>query len=537
MSKKFSNALNALKLASVRFDELSGTQKAGLLNTLSATPLPTGKLLAVYHNLLLFLCAYPENEPLRVQAEKELKRVTAFLKKAKEHQRAELENTGLPFTNILTRFSPDFLHWLVQHKDLDVVFDSFYNSTLTLNEVLNITLPTLLKAETTAGRSNEDLLSTLHISPEQYVPFLLGQLEQLNDHPLLKDLFIERLNVYVQLVPRTARFSRTYNRVPVQQIYYHDNLLKKFNAEELLNTPIPAFIQPDAEQQGQVLHAVKNAMALMVREIDPATFTQEHTLRVCPLERGIELAIYSMIPQRHLPLEVYWGFTFFKNGLPISYGGVWVFGRKMRIGLNIFETFRGGESGYLLCQLMRVFKQAFGVQYFEVEPYQYGLDNPDGIASGAFWFYYRYGFRPVDKTLHTLADNEYRKIKTRKNYRSSEKTLLRFTESNIALNLGARTPQDVVDITTKVQSVIRKDWPNNYHKAKEKAITSFCNSVQLDATKLNKHETALLEEIALWAMAMNIRQPEKLVLMKQMVFAKTRNDDAYQQLLLQFFAA
>jgi hypothetical protein len=242
-----------------------------------------------------------------------------------------------------------------------------------------------------------------------------------------------------------------------------------------------------------------------------------------------------MLPEMQLPLETYFGFTIFKNGIPVSYGGIWAFGKLARIGLNIFEPFRKGESGYILCQLLRLIKQAFGVSYFEIEPYQFGLDNPEGISSGAFWFYHKYGFRPVDIELKKLAKNEYHKIKNRKNYRSADKILLRFTESNIGLNTGNKVPQDVLDVTTKVLSVIKKGWKNNYSNPKQEAINNFCTTVQINIDTLNSIQKKVLEDIALWAMAMKITKDEQLQLMKEMVYVKTKDDYAYQQLLLDFF--
>jgi hypothetical protein len=292
---------------------------------------------------------------------------------------------------------------------------------------------------------------------------------------------------------------------------------------------------PAKVERQELLKVIRNSMALTVREIDPATFLQAETIRLYDLERGLTFAIYSMIPQRQLPLETYFGFTFFQNGIPVSYGGIWAFGQMAKIGLNIFEPFRGGESGYILCQLLRVLKQALGVSYVEIEPYQFGLDNPGGITSGAFWFYYKYGFRPVDSLLKQLAKNEHHKIKTRKKYRSTAKTLLRFTESNIGINLGKRVPLNVLTVTGKVLSVIKKDWQINYFPAKLQAVNKFCNMVQLDTSKLSTVEKNVLEELAFWAMAMKINKPHQLQLMKQMVFAKTKDDYVYQQLLLDFF--
>ena len=535
MKKSFSTAINSLKETVYFFDEESISKKTTSLKTLAALPLPGGEQVLHYHDLLLFMCAYPSSQQTKVLAEKELKRIATFGKQKQHTKKALIENEGLPFANTITRFSPDFLSWLLQHKDLRVDFDSFYNPSLSLNNILNATLPSVLKAETTAGLPNEGLLEILNIKPSQYAPFILGQLRELDDQPLLKELFIESMDLYVKLVPKNLHFSRAFNRIPVKQVYFHQDLLKKFNPEQLFNAPLLSVTIPAENERDQYHKVIKNAMALTVREIDPATFLKLETLRLYNLERGLVLAIYSMIPQRQLPLETYFGFTFLKNGIPVSYGGVWTFGAMAKIGLNIFDPFRGGESGYLLCQLMRVFKQHFGIRYFEMEPSQFGLNNPDGIKSGAFWFYYKYGFKPVDTELKALAENEYRKIKTRKNYRSTEKTLLQFTESNIGVSLGGKLPLNVLDIMTKILSTLNKSWQNNYSIAREHAISKFCKKVKIDNTILTTVEKNVLEEIALWALAMAVNKPKQLELMKKMVLKKTKDDYAYQQLLLEFF--
>ncbi len=537
MKQHFSNTMNALKKIVNLFDEESLVKKITLLSRLGALPLPSAKQVLLYHDLLLFTCAYPGSPQLSKLAEKELKRIAAHGKQHSQTNKALLENEGLPFANTVTRFSPDFLSWLLLHQDVAVEFDSFYNPTLSLNDILNITLPAVLKAETTAGLHNEGLLEVLNIKPSQYVPFLLGQLRQLDDRPLLKELFIERMDLYVKLVPKNRQFSRAFNRSIVKQVYYHHDLLKKFDERALFNEALPAGTIPNVLERERLYKVIKNAMALTVREIDPATFLKVETMRLYNLERGLVLAVYSMIAQRQLPLETYFGFTFLKNGIPVSYGGVWAFGPMAKIGLNIFDPFRGGESGYLLCQLLRVFKQHFGVRYFEIEPSQFGLNNPDGIKSGAFWFYYKYGFKPVDSALKILAEKEQDKIKSTKKYRSTDKTLLRFTESNLGVSLGGKQPLNVMDIVTKILWLVRNSWQNNYAVAREQAISKFCTKVQIDTSTLIAAEKKVLEDIALWAFAMDVRKTKQLELMKRMVFEKTANDYAYQQLLLDFFDA
>ena len=536
MKDKFIPILNSLHGIANKFDDISTQPKAAMLKALGTMALPEAKYILQYHDLLIFLCAYPDNVIISRLAEKELKRIAAYAKKNRHGKNKLTDNEGLPFTNIVTRFSPDFLQWLLQHPDLKVEFDSFYEPSLPLNDILNITLPSLLKPETTAGLSNEELLAELGIPPAEYMPFLMGQLAELKGNPLLKELFNDRMDAYVKLVPKNDIFSRAYNRIKFKEPYYHQNLLKQFDVMQMINTPLPEHRVPGTIEKEALYKTIRNAMALTVREIDPATFLQQDTIRLYNVGRGLTIAIYSMLPERQLPLETYLGGTFFKNGIPVSYAGIWIFGKLSRLGLNIFEPFRLGESGYILCQLIRVLKQAFGVTYFEIEPFQFGLDNPGGITSGAFWFYYKFGFRPVDKELKQLAIDEHLKIKSRKAYRSSEKTLLRFTESNLALNLlTGPAPLDVLDINKKVLSVIKKDWQQNYTTARQKAVNVFCKKMNINHAVLNNIEKNTLEEVALWAMAMRVQNTKQLQLMKEMIFVKTTNDYAYQQLLLDYF--
>lgn len=533
MKNKFLSSLNSLKKIATSHDEEAGLLKTGLLNTLGDLALPSGKHLLQYHDILLFFCAYPNHAHLLKLSEKELKRIAAHLKKSSATKKSLNENQGLPYTDTNTRFSPDLLSWLLLQKDINAIFDSMPDPSLPINEVMNVTLPSLLKEETTAGLDFEALMEVLHVKPGQYVSFLLGQLEQ--SDPLVRDIIMEHMDVYVRLVPKNLQYSRSFNRIPVQQVFFQHEMLKQFDHLQLINEPIPdALVMSKADRQ-HLIKVIKYAMPLTQREIDTASYLDEDSVRLFQLERGVMVAIHAMIPQRQLPLESSVGFTLFKNGIPVSYGGTWIFGPRARFGLNIFDPFRGGESGYTLCQLLRVFKHVFSISYFEVESYMFGYANPEGISTGAFWFYYKYGFRPVDKALRRFAESEYKKIKSRKNYRSSEKTLIRFTQSNLALNLGKSISMDVTEITEEVLAQFKKTWPHNYKEARQKAIKQFCKTVEINSVESDPEELKVLEEVSLWAMAMHINNTRQLQLMKQMVFTKPKDLYAYQDLLLAFF--
>src|SRR5678816_4505825 len=115
----------------------------------------------------------------------------------------------------------------------------------------------------------------------------------------------------------------------------------------------------------------------------------------------------------------------------------------------------------MMAQVLRTYRKTFRVDYFEVDAHQFGLDNPDGIASGAYWFYHRHGFRSIDATLAALAASEKARIVRRPGYRSSEKTLLELTGSNVALNFGRRVPMHIFDITTAVTKMAAKRFDSD----------------------------------------------------------------------------
>ncbi len=533
MKSSFIGLVKDLRSLSNQFDHVSDQNKKLHLKELSRQPLPEKQTLIEYVDLLMFLIAHPSNEILLSLAEKELSRVTSFLKKMSSQKRISFFNSGLPFAEISTQFSHDFSCWLMQQKDCTVSFEAWNEGTTPLIEVLKLTLPSVELEYTSTGSANEELLDALLVKKEKRFEFILSQLSNLNAKPMIKDHLFDSLMLTESVIPKSASFSRPYNRLKNVNSFFHHDVLKKFDHIALLNTALPNERKMEEQERREVSDVIRRSMALMARETDPATFIDLNSLILFDLERGISVAIFGMTPERQLPLESYLGFTLFKNGFPMSYGGAWVFGRRALFGINIFEAFRGGESGYVMCQLLRVYRQAFGVDYFEVEPYQYGADNPDGIKSGAFWFYYRYGFRPLDAKLAKLADAEFQKIKTKPGYRSSEKTLLRFTESNIAMNLGKGIPVTVSELVLKITKLIQTRFKGDRLLAEQVLIGDFIAKTGLDTT-LSADEKRVLSEVAFLA---GVIHPDKkrYEVLKKMIATKANHVVTYQSLILDLF--
>ena len=96
--------------------------------------LPVNKDLINYFETLLFIVAYPSEKKELFLAEKELLRITRMLKSSRKSQSKLFNNSGMPFTPMVIRFSHDGVRWLLNHPDISTTLNSFENPSLHLND-------------------------------------------------------------------------------------------------------------------------------------------------------------------------------------------------------------------------------------------------------------------------------------------------------------------------------------------------------------------------------------------------------------------
>jgi hypothetical protein len=129
-----------------------------------------------------------------------------------------------------------------------------------------------------------------------------------------------------------------------------------------------------------------------------------------------------------------------RNGVPIGYVQFDVLFGNAEVSYNTFETFRGGEAGFVFCRLLSACRHVFGVTSFSIEPYQLGAGNEEGIASGAWWFYARFGFRPENPAVLRLARAELAKRARDPRYRSNRGVLTRLAAAHMFWRGDAKQP-------------------------------------------------------------------------------------------------
>lgn len=493
MIKSKNTAITSLKEIAAVFNENSALQKKKLLNECANIKLTSKKIIEQYHDCLIFLLGYPENEELFLLAQKEMDRLSETVKRSPAHLKDQLERTGIAYTQTQAANSFTLIQWLLKTYPNQVALHSFDETGIHPKEVLRHALsemefefafseklnPVKWLQQASGSKNKKDLLV-----------WLIEHFERIEASDLIKDQIFESLKVYISVIPSNKTLSKGFGNFSLHKNYYHaKGLLKRFDEKEIINKKLPAQKKLSDADKNLIIEKARVALFLLNRETEPVMYCNADGLLFYELEHGLSIALFSIMPERRLPLESYIGFMMFKNGFPMAYGGGWLFGNRSLLGINIFESFRGGESAFVFCQLLRSYKQSFGANYFEVEPYQFGKNNPEGLQSGAFWFYYRFGFRPVDNDLKKLASEEAEKIQNTKGYRTSIETLKRFTNSNLAVNFNNEAlPINPSVISEFITEQIKLKFNGKRSTAEKWCLQKLKTDLGIEISKISKAE-------------------------------------------------
>ena len=287
------------------------------------------------------------------------------------------------------------------------------------------------------GRSRPTFLSASGSPPRvrPAAPISPGCCNRLAALPLAAG---ERSKIYGSLdLPLTweignSPVSRSRLRLPGRKLFVHrEPLIRRgdVSLERELQSPAPAIRRLAPAEARRILDLIVDTSAMRYRELYGFSHPDERRVDHADLGRGVEIFFFGVPPAWRLPIRAYHGGMFFKNGVPAGYVELLSLFERAEVGFNLYYTFREGESAWLYARLLRLFRQVLGVHCFSVDPYQVGLENPEAIDSGAFWFYRKLGFRPVEPEVAALVDREERRMQRSPGHRSSRRTLERIAES------------------------------------------------------------------------------------------------------------
>jgi len=427
-----------LRVAASRFGDAECAHKGELLARASACDIVDADVLVAWHDCLLYLIAYPESRALHRAARAELRRVAGLARRmvARGRERRRLEGSGVAHTTSTFAFGWDIARWLAKRFPRHADLDSFGDDGTPLAEALAAALPALEFALLAGAEDGVALIDEAR-GRDSRLAWLVAQLERLPAADAVRGLVFDSLRAYLMLRAGASALSRTFVRgLPAPAFIHRNGLVRAIDLRLLLAERLPAARRLGVEMRHRAIDAARAMLASLGRETDAIALAYPGGVEWHDVGRGTAVALYAMEPGRREALDSHIGTMLFKNGLPVGYGGGWPFAGSCRIGVNIFEPFRGGESALLFGQVLHIYCKRFGITRFVVEPSQFGAGNREGLRSGAFWFYYRLGFRPVEPRAATRAREVYERMRADPAYRAPVRTLKQFTDADIELTIG-----------------------------------------------------------------------------------------------------
>ena len=399
-----------------------------------------------WHDLLLFVLAHPHSahaSPLATQALHDL-------------QQAGVETAE---ATLSANLSLTLVRWLVRTSPKRVAVAWCDADPEVARDVVRTVLPPLerecvdLLGDLSAG---ELLAHTFGEAPVEQLAQLLKALDALGADDALASHLFATLGVGVCV--HDPSVSRTWVRAPRGAEWWtHAPLRRTADVDAACDASRPARVRLTDAASESLIAASRVQLATLGRETDPVTHTGAVSLWDCG--DGLRVALFALDAEHRLPFDSYVGFMAFRNGVPLAYGGAWIAPGRSKIGLNVFDAMRGGESAWCFAQLLRLYHHVYGVQRVEVENYQLGYGNAEGMRSGAYWFYYRLGFRPGDAALAREAEAAFAGLRASPAREVPRAVLRRLVAAGLERSLGDEpvAPLDTAALTLAVQRhVVRR---------------------------------------------------------------------------------
>ncbi|HEY6122856.1 MAG TPA: hypothetical protein VIV66_23075 [Pyrinomonadaceae bacterium] len=510
MSKQIDQLLDQLDEAKLHFGERNAKKILAILGRLKRSDFDDAQSLVRFHELLLFLRAYPEGPLVRKTTESLLQTFGGRVRKLAEtgtdiSSFEPPEVSGIAGTSVSDTFTFNITRWLVQKHSSQLSFDwDWFEDENRLAETWPRFMPLL--EEDAFVEANVPYVAWLRSArarmPE--LPWLINRFERLPLTDDEKSELYDSQKLYLRWRPAYGT-SRTGMRLPVRKIFYHrDKLIARRDVqfrEELLAPPTEIF--PLSRKQGrQILDMARETSTLRYRELYGFTHGDESRVLRTNLGRGVDLFLCGLPSARRLPIRAYHAAMIFKNGVPVGYfEGLSLF-ERMESGFNFYYGFREGETAWIYARTLNVFHHLLGVSAFSLDPYQIGFENEEGIESGAFWFYRKLGFRPVRKDLFQLTEKEELKIATRKDYRTPARALRKLAQGPMIFELNNSSEGDwdgfsVRSIGLRVQRQMASRHRGDAMQIREQSAKAIIETLEIRRSDLNDAQLKAVGELAL----------------------------------------
>ena len=439
-AKTISSILKELRSLQYDFRPQAGARKLEILGTFANRRLATAEEVLELHELLCFFRAFPGNAEILAAAEKLC--LEFHLRSDLRRFRRQLADTGIAGTLLHFQFYWLTAIWLARRwsGNLTVQWKSFKNKEK-LVDLLHLLLPPVDSVALDAQNLEPREWVEAFKKPEETdAGFLIRRFEALRVRTPLREKLYEDLDIPMTLSPGPDTPARGRERWPAAPVVFQKQPPSRSRPNLRREVPKVSFrvrsVQP--RQARRLIDLANGCMVPRHRDLLAFLHADRRDVRLIDFGDGLQFACMGGVPDRRLLLEAVYGFLTLMNGVPIGYVLCSAFFNSAEIAYNVFETYRGAGAAQIYARVLGMVQQLFGVSSFAIDPYQLGHDNEEGQESGAWWFYYKLGFRPRDPDVRKLARSELRKQARNRRHRTSPAQLHRLAAEYMFLQFGRR---------------------------------------------------------------------------------------------------
>lgn len=440
-SPSTSTLLDHLHAARRRFGVEPAREKLALVGQLAHRTITSAAHMRRFHDDLLYLLAFPDDAEVHATAGRLLGGFAERVRTLKQHRRATLDDTGIPGTASRHVFVYGIARWLADRHPADVALDlrgladpGAFDALLT--QFMTPVEADAVDADALAPRA----WLRAATGARSTATWLVRQVEQLvatDRGPAEYDAAAVSLR-WAHVRRSAGSIHRALPRHPV--VFRNAMRATPRNPVGEVGRPLPGIVLLDRHEAEEVIDAARGALAARCREVHAISYANPREVWLADLGAGARLAVIGVAPVLRMGLEANYGYVLFSNGVPIGYGGISPLFFDANTGINLFDPFRGSEAGFLWTATLRAFRSLFRTRRFIVNAYQFGADNDEALDSGAFWFYYRLGFRPALPAVRRLASGEFRRLQADPSYRSDRRTLIALASGDLHLEMPDHRP-------------------------------------------------------------------------------------------------
>lgn len=411
------------------------TKKIKLLEMLERGRLNSGKQVKRFHELVCFMRAYPDNAEIFQISDRILRN---FKKRSDlKHFRKSLINSGIEGSTIEYRFFWPMARWLARNwpDKLQLLWPSIDKYQ---QEKLLKVLPLLVPVSEASvfdeyefrGR---DWINRMKGHAETDAVFYISRIEKIYCNDREREQLHDDLDLTYRLVTGPTCPSISTSILGESQITYKTKTMRhqRESLAEIIRTVHYDHVALSGAHAEMLIDLARKTMVTHERDLDVFAYGNPHDVTLVDFGDGYQIACIGMLPERRYLLHASYGLLALKNGMPIGYCAISTVFNCAETAFNLFPAYRGGESSLVYGRILGIAHQLFGINTFSVDPYQLGYNNREGLKSGVWWFYYKFGFRPYDVEIVRLLKAELAKMKRDPGHRSDLSTLNQLASGNM----------------------------------------------------------------------------------------------------------